>query len=46
MMRFWRRLFGLCEHDWRHATNIMTWSGPMQGKICNKCQQMKWLRWR
>jgi hypothetical protein len=45
-MKFLRKLFGLCDHEWRHGTNILTWNGPLEGRICDRCHTMRWRKWQ
>lgn len=46
MIKFLRNLFGLCEHEWVHATNVMRPYGPVEGQVCRKCLRLRWREWR
>ena len=45
MIKLFRKLFGLCDHEWEHATNLMTLDGPYEGLVCKKCYRMLWRHW-
>ena len=44
----WKKLkiwLGLCEHQWRHATNIFDEYGPREVLMCDKCMRLKFRHW-
>lgn len=46
MWKWTKKLLRLCDHEWEHFTNIMTWNGPMQILSCEKCFKLKKRLWR
>jgi hypothetical protein len=45
MIKWLRNLFGLCEHDYIHASNIMTMNGPREVLMCKKCHKLSYRYW-
>ena len=47
MFKKWlRRVFRLCDHEWHHATNIITARGPQQVLMCYKCSRFRYVWWK
>jgi len=42
----WRKWFGLCEHQWRHATNTVIRYGVYEVLYCDKCHKFTYRKWR
>ena len=45
-MKWLRKLLGLCEHDWQHATNVLdTKLQPVEVLRCSKCHRTYFRYW-
>jgi hypothetical protein len=45
-MRWLRKLFGMCEHEFEHVSNIVTTDGPIEVSMCYKCFKMQFRIWQ
>lgn len=45
LLRAMRKFFLLCDHKWFHASNVMTWDGPKEVLMCDKCKKIKLRDW-
>jgi hypothetical protein len=45
MLKLLRKLFGLCEHDYKFCCNIIMPDGPEVAEQCQKCLKLRYRKW-
>lgn len=45
-MNWLGKLLGLCAHEWKHASNFISWGGPVEVLICDKCLCLRHKPWK
>lgn len=45
MLKWIKKLLGICDHEYSHITNIITVDGPTEVLGCTKCFKYKYIHW-